>query len=135
MSKYHEQFESQVAHHREMGRLLLVNNIHHRALPAEFEEACRSRLSRPETATFFWREPEADKPWLRNRGWVFVGFDFRKNFRLAQDELEGWVFRDRPIGLKRASRVAVGNLASCACYSTANADHSSPLPPCRRLRS
>ena len=110
MSNYNAEFESQVSVYRAARRLLLVNSIHFGVSRADFETACRERLTQPASARFFWRQPQAH--WTQHRGWVFVGFELRSELRRALVELTGWTLRGRVIGVRRASRVAVSRPVS-----------------------
>jgi hypothetical protein len=109
-----EQFESRVSTYREKQRLLVVKSLPFRASIADIKKACREKLTKPETARFFWSQPEDSKN--KHPGWCMVGFDFRGDFRQAQQDLQGLEIRGRPIRMEKAKRVCLLLLFSYSSF-------------------
>ncbi|KAI5458785.1 hypothetical protein BGZ63DRAFT_392040 [Mariannaea sp. PMI_226] len=95
---------------RSQRQLLVAKKIPFEFTCSEFEQACCTKLSKPQTVKFFWRKVE--KPWHKHRGWVMLGFRLRSDCRLAEEELKSFEFHGQAITIERASRVAVSSTYS-----------------------
>ncbi|KAH7010036.1 hypothetical protein EDB80DRAFT_868556 [Ilyonectria destructans] len=89
MAPYNAQWEAQIEVYRKNRRLLVARNIDFKATRAAFEADVRARLTKPDSVIFLWPPPSSAQYTNQNRhrGWDYV-------------------FRDRPIRIDRASRVA-----------------------------
>lgn len=97
--------ESEVALLRRRRRLLVAKNINFNAPRAAFKNACRERLSQPDTIRFIWRP--STNPRRPHLGWAFLGFDNRPDCHRAQTELDRLIFRSRVVTFELANRTAV----------------------------
>jgi hypothetical protein len=104
---YNAEFEARIEVYRRQRRLLVARNIHFRATPEAFMNACRAKLSRPQSVTFFWRAP--DRPYNTHNGWCMLAFELRDDRRQAEEDLENFEIRGRQVTVQRASRQAVSD--------------------------
>ncbi|CAG9973988.1 unnamed protein product [Clonostachys byssicola] len=102
---YDPEFESRIGVYRRRQRLLVARSIHFRASRADFETACRAKLSNPDSVQFFWQDAN-HVGHTNHRGWVMLGFDTRENCRLAQRELVNFRVRNRNVNISVASKRA-----------------------------
>ncbi|KAH7127452.1 hypothetical protein EDB81DRAFT_907762 [Dactylonectria macrodidyma] len=104
MARRNAEFENKIEVARRSGRLLSAHGIDYRAPLAAFQSACLNRFSDPGTVKFFWRETDA--AWKRNPGFAMIEFESITHRDRAFAELEGFVFRGRPVTPKVASKRA-----------------------------
>jgi hypothetical protein len=102
---YDKEFEAKIEVYRRRQRLLVASNIHFKATPADFMNVCRTKLSNPESVTFFWREP--NEPHNTHNGWCMLGFELRSECQRAEEDLKQFEYRGRQITIKKAGRKAV----------------------------
>lgn len=109
MAPYNAQWEAQIEVYRKNRRLLVARNIDFKATRAAFEADVRARLTKPDSVIFLWPPPSSAQYTNQNRhrGWVMLAFNQRPDARTVEGDLKDYVFRDRPIRIDRASRVAV----------------------------
>ncbi|KEY72357.1 hypothetical protein S7711_10404 [Stachybotrys chartarum IBT 7711] len=101
-----EEFEEGIKQHRDMQRLLKVDNIHFKAKPRYDKRQVRHKLSRPDFVQFFWRPADDPEKKKQHCGYVMVAFDSKANMRTAETELRGLKINGREITITRASRWA-----------------------------
>ncbi|KAH7310583.1 hypothetical protein B0I35DRAFT_412078 [Stachybotrys elegans] len=92
----------QLARECRQRKVLIASSIPLRTPRADVEAACRARLSRPETARFYWEAH--NRPWFQHSGRVFIGFGDRPSRKTAHRELEGLIVSDRAVEVREAPR-------------------------------
>lgn len=98
--------ESEVALLRRRRRLLVAKNINFNGPRAAFKNACREKLSQPDTIRFIWR-PSTNPQRPHHLGWAFLGFDNRPDCHRAQTELDRLTFRNRVVTIELARKTGV----------------------------
>lgn len=88
-------FKHSLAYSRFHSLLVTLSNIDYQTPRADFEQACRDRISPPHSFYFFWKE--SNKPGHLHRGRVKIGFDHASDQLRATDELAGFTFGGRLI--------------------------------------
>ncbi|QYT00983.1 hypothetical protein H0G86_008040 [Trichoderma simmonsii] len=137
MASHNAQFENQIGGHARNRRCLVASNINFRATRAQFEASVRARLTNGDSVTFFW-PPSSNVRFMNNKkrhqGLVYLGFETRADARVAEQDLQNYVFSGRAINVFRATRYASSELAQAtaapaATTSTTAIATGPPLPP------
>ncbi|KAF1736264.1 hypothetical protein CRV24_001871 [Beauveria bassiana] len=102
-------FEQDTHRFRDRNRLLVIKNIGYKVSCADFKQACREKLTKPDDLQppamhFFWQAADRDTDKNLHRGRVEVGFGHREPFVRAEKELRDWIFRGRQLQVEKASR-------------------------------
>ncbi|OPB42089.1 hypothetical protein A0O28_0032060 [Trichoderma guizhouense] len=138
MASHNAQFENQIGGYARNRRCLVASNINFRATRAQFEASVRARLTNGDSVTFFW-PPSSNVRFINNKkrhqGLVYLGFETRADARVAEQDLQNYVFSGRAINVFRATRYASSELAQATAApaattsTTAIATRLPPPPP------
>ncbi|KAL7913142.1 hypothetical protein GGI35DRAFT_476948 [Trichoderma velutinum] len=140
MAPRNAHFENQIEVYRRARRCLVARNINFGSTRAQFETSVRARLTKGGSVTFFW-PPSTDVRFRHNKkrhqGYVFLGFETRADARLAEQDLQNYVFSGRAVNVFRASREAFvpgceqeqATSAPATAASTAATTTAPPPPP------
>ncbi|KKP04465.1 hypothetical protein THAR02_03409 [Trichoderma harzianum] len=124
MTSHNAQFENQIGVYARNRRCLVARNINFRATRAQFEASVRARLTNGDSVAFFW-PPSSNVRFINNKkrhqGIVYLGFETRADARVAEQDLQNYVFSGRAINVFRATRYASSELAQ--------ATEAPPPPP------
>ncbi|PMB65712.1 hypothetical protein BM221_007909 [Beauveria bassiana] len=102
-------FEQDTRSYRDKRRLLVIKNISYKVPCADFKQACREKLIKPDdlkppAICFLWQAADRNTDTNLHRGRVEVGFGDRASVIRAEKELLDWEFRGRKVQVERAAR-------------------------------
>ncbi|KAH7310584.1 hypothetical protein B0I35DRAFT_463212 [Stachybotrys elegans] len=95
-----QQLQEQTRRYRALNQLGIAASIHFRTSRAEFEDACRARLTNPERVRFIWED--SPDHWRDHVGQAFIAFERRDHLDPAITEMSGLVLHGRGVLFRRA---------------------------------